>query len=102
MSSLPKGVVEAVAVNSAAAIATQPSVLANQALSNIIASMNLANQNAVAHQQMMNQLQTAMVAKLISNIAAGAPPKAAAPPAVSFSAEEVARLRALLAALGQK
>lgn len=102
MSSPPKDVVEAIAVNSASTIATQPAVLANQALSNVIASMNLANQNAVAHQQMMNQLQTAMVAKLISNIASSAPPKVEAPPAVSFSAEEVAKLRALLAALGQK
>lgn len=44
-------------------IAEQPAMLANLAFANLVANTNLAQQNAVANQQAMNELGISVVAK---------------------------------------
>jgi hypothetical protein len=59
-------VVTAVDVANVRAIAEQPAMLANLAFANLVANTNLAQQNAVANQQLMNQLGGAILARAAS------------------------------------
>ena len=71
MASIPEDVLSAVAVANVKAIAGQPAMLSNLAYSNVVANTNLSQQNAVAHQQAMNELSISILAKaanLISNL----------------------------------
>ena len=53
-----------------------PTMLANLALSNLIQNINLSQQNAVAHQQAMNQLSVAIVGRVVNLLATPDPGKA--------------------------
>jgi hypothetical protein len=66
---VPGDVVEAIAAANLKALAEQPAMLANLALSNLVQNTNLAQQNAVSHQQAMNQLSVAIVAKAVNLVA---------------------------------
>lgn len=60
--------VEAVAISNLSAIASQPAMLSNLAYSNTVAVLNLSMQNAVAHQQALNQLRIAIVGKTVNAV----------------------------------
>lgn len=63
MANLPDDVVSAVAIGNLKSIAEQPGMLSNLAYSNLVMNTNLSQQNAVAHQQQLNELGIAIVAK---------------------------------------
>ncbi len=65
---LPEDIVEAIAISNAKSIGEQPAILANLALANAIANLNLSQQNAINNQQAMFQLQMATVAKCVEII----------------------------------
>lgn len=64
-SSIPGEVVEALAIANVNSLGTQPAALANLALSNLVQNMNQAQQNAISHQQAMNAIQAAVVARVV-------------------------------------
>jgi hypothetical protein len=66
---LPADILEAIAVSNAKSIGEQPAILANLALANQIANINLAQQQALTAQQAMLQLTLATVAKCVEVIA---------------------------------
>jgi hypothetical protein len=68
MATLPEDVVTAVAIANLKAISEQPAMLSNLAYSNLVASTNLSQQNAVANQQAMNELGISIVAKATNTI----------------------------------
>ena len=71
MANLPDDIIGAVAIANLKSIAEQPAMLSNLAYSNAVATTNLSQQNAVAHQQAMNELSISILAKaanLISNL----------------------------------
>lgn len=63
MANLPDDVVSAVAITNLKSVGEQPAMLANLAYSNTLTNTNLAQQNAVANQQAMNELGIAIVAQ---------------------------------------
>lgn len=65
---LPSDIVQAIAISNAKSIGEQPAILANLALSQQIFNQNLQQQNAVSHQQALNQIKLAVVAKYIAMI----------------------------------
>lgn len=62
---LPKDVVDAIAMANAVSIGEQPAILANLALGNQIFSVHLAQQNALANQQIIFQIELAALAKCL-------------------------------------
>jgi len=62
-SNLPPSILESLAIINAESIGEQPAILANLALASQIFATNLQQQNAVAHQQAVNQLRLAVVAR---------------------------------------
>lgn len=65
---LPSDIVQAIAISNAKSIGEQPAILANLALSQQIFNQNLQQQNAVSHQQALNQIKLAVVGKFIAMI----------------------------------
>lgn len=65
---LPADIVQAIAISNAKSIGEQPAILANLALSQQIFNQNLQQQNAVSHQQALNQIKLAVVGKYIAMI----------------------------------
>jgi hypothetical protein len=92
---LPKGIVGSVATSNVAAVGEQPAILANLALGNLIANVNLAQQNAVSGQQSMNQVQMTVVGKVVEQMTGTTAAQAASFQAM-LSNEEIAVLRALI------
>jgi hypothetical protein len=68
MATLPDEVISAVAIGNLKAISEQPAMLSNLAYSNVVASTNLSQQNAVANQQAMNELGISIVAKASNTV----------------------------------
>lgn len=60
--------VTAIDVASLKSIGEQPSMLSNLAFANLVANTNLAQQNAVANQQAMNELAVAVVGKVVNKV----------------------------------
>lgn len=65
---LNEEVVSAVAIGNLKSISEQPAMLSNLAFSNTVANTNLAQQNAVANQQAMNELGISIVAKASNTV----------------------------------
>lgn len=65
---LNEEVVNAVNSGNVKAAGEQPAMLDNLAYANLVANTNLAQQNAVAHQQAMNELGIAVVAKAVDTV----------------------------------
>lgn len=65
---IPPEIIESIAVSNAKSIGEQPAILANLALANQIANTNLAQQNAIANQQALFQLQLATISKCVEVI----------------------------------
>jgi len=61
-------VIESVAISNLNAIASQPAMLSNLALSNAVAMANLSMQNAVAHQQALNQIGVAILGRCVNGV----------------------------------
>jgi hypothetical protein len=98
---IPGDVVEAIAVANLKAVAEQPASLANMAFSNLVQNTNLAQQNAVSHQQAMNQLSVAIVGKVVNLLTTLGPEEARAAREVltgDAGAGEIADLKAAAAA----
>ncbi len=64
-SSFDAKIIEGVAIGNLKSIAEQPAMLSNLAYSNMVANTNLAQQNAVANQQALNELGVAVTGKTI-------------------------------------
>jgi hypothetical protein len=83
------------------AIGEQTAMLSNLAYANLINNVNLAQQNAVANQQAMNQIQVAVTGKVINLLTNLSPMEAAAVVKLDTGndlAEQLADLKAALAA----
>ncbi|MCS3809231.1 hypothetical protein [Xanthomonas sp. 4461] len=65
---LEEEVVSAVAIGNLKAISEQPAMLSNLAYSNVLASNNLGQQNAVSNQQAVTELGIPVVAKATNSI----------------------------------
>jgi hypothetical protein len=68
-SGLPEDIRSAVAVANVKSVAEQPALLSNLAFANLLANVNLSQQNAVSHQQAMTQLMASVVTKAVNQIA---------------------------------
>jgi len=93
--------IDATAVASLKAIASQPAMLSNLAYSNLIANVNLAQQNAVANQQAMNELGISIVGKTVNKVSDLGPLEARSAVDVLTNnelAQSIADLKATLAA----
>ncbi|MFK2892810.1 FAD-binding monooxygenase [Dyella flagellata] len=67
-SSLPSDIVQSIAISNAHSISEQPAILANLALAQKIFNQNMQQQNAVSHQQALNQIKLAVVGKYVAMI----------------------------------
>ena len=65
---LPDEIVQAIAISNAKSIKEQPAILANLALAQQIFNQNMRQQVAISHQQAMNQIKLAVVAKCVAMI----------------------------------
>lgn len=68
MANLSEDVISAVAIGNLKAVAEQPAMLSNLAYSNVVATTNLSQQNAVANQQSMNELGITVLARAATTI----------------------------------
>ena len=62
------GIIEGVAIANFKSIAEQPAMLSNLAYSNTVANTNLSWQNAVSHQQAMNELGLSVTAASVNTV----------------------------------
>lgn len=60
---LPENVLESIAVANAKSVGEQPAILANIALANLVANVNLAQQNALSNIQAVNSVTLAIASK---------------------------------------
>lgn len=67
-SSLPSGIIQAIAISNAMSIGEQPAILANLDLAQKIFNQNMQQQNAVSYQQALNQIKLAVVGKYVAMI----------------------------------
>jgi Killing trait len=77
-SALPDDIRESIAIGNVKSVAEQPSMLSNLAYANLIANVNLSQQNAVSNQQAMNQLLISVTGKVVDLLANQSPMEAAA------------------------
>jgi hypothetical protein len=77
-SSLPDDIRESIAISNVQAVAGQSSRLSNLAYANLINNVNLSHQNAVAHQQAMNELGLTVTGKVVNLLASLSPLEALA------------------------
>jgi hypothetical protein len=100
-SNFPENVVEGVAVGNLKSIAEQPAMLSNLAFANVAFSNNLAQQNAVANQQAMNETGVAATSKAVKAVASIGPLEARSAVDVLTNdeiAQTIADLKATVAA----
>ncbi len=98
---MPNDITEAVSVSNVSAIAGQPAVLSNLALGNLIQNINLSQQNAIANQQTMNEIQATVVGKVVNLLTTLGPLEAMSAQQLltgNALAEELADLKATLEA----
>jgi len=77
-SSLPKEIIDAIAIGNVKSVAEQSSMLSNLAYANLITNTNLAQQNAVSNQQALNQLGATVTGKSVNLVANLSPLEAVA------------------------
>ncbi len=65
---LNQEIVDAVTVGNLKTVGEQPAMLSNLAYANLVANTNLAQQNAVANQQAMNELGIAVLGKAVNTV----------------------------------
>lgn len=76
--SLPKEIIDAIAIGNVKSVAEQSSMLSNLAYANLITNTNLSAQNAVANQQALNQLGATVTGKSVNLVANLSPLEAVA------------------------
>jgi hypothetical protein len=101
-SSLPRPIVASIALSNVSSVGMQPSILSNLALANLIANTNLAQQNAVSAQQLMNQLQLAVLGGAVNRLTTVSPLQAAAAARMASDARTQALLRQLIVLLARR
>lgn len=67
-STLPPEIIETVSIGGMVSNSAQPAMLSNLAYTNTLSNSNLGQQNAVANQQALNQLNVATVGGMVSAI----------------------------------
>jgi Killing trait len=77
-SSLPKEIIDAIAIGNVKSVAEQSSMLSNLAYANLITNTNLAQANAVSNQQALNQLGATVTGKSVNLVANLSPLEAVA------------------------
>ena len=77
-SALPADIRESIAIGNVKSVAEQPSLLSNITYSNMMASVNLSQQNAVSQQHAMNQLTTSVAGKMVNLLSTVNPMEAVA------------------------
>ncbi len=102
-SALPDDIRESIAIGNVKSVAEQPSMLSNLAYANLIANVNLSQQNAVSNQQAMNQLGLTVTGKVVNLVANLSPMEAVAVVKMDTGndvAQQLADLKGTLAAFG--
>ncbi len=99
--SIPATVLSSIAVGNVGSAGLTPSILANMALQNLIANVNLAQQAAVSNQQAMNQIQLSVLGAVTRRLTGLSPGEAAAAQRLR-SRQEVQLLEILLELLRKK
>jgi hypothetical protein len=102
-SSLPKEIIDAIAIGNVKSVAEQSSMLSNLAYANLITNTNLAQQNAVSNQQALNQLGATVTGKSVNLIANLSPLEAVASVKLDTGndiAEQLSDLKGTLEAFG--
>ena len=100
--SLPGDVEQSIAVSNVKSIAEQPAMLANMAYANLVNNVNLSQQNAIANQQAMNQLNITIVGKIVNSLIDLGPKEATATTHLTTGddmAKQIAELQAIVKAL---
>ncbi|WP_170113051.1 RebB family R body protein [Ahniella affigens] len=103
--SLPNEIVQSIAISNAKSIGEQPAILANLALANLITNTNLSQQNAIATQQAMNELQISVTGKVVQMLTTLGPLEARSAVDVLTNnelAQTIADLKATIAAFGNR
>lgn len=77
-SALPDDIRESIAIGNVKSVAEQSSMLSNLAFANLLANVNLSQQNAVSNQQAMNQLGITVTGKVVNLVANLSPMEAVA------------------------
>ena len=77
-SALPDDIRESIAIANVKTVAEQPAILSNLSFANLLANVNLSQQNAVANQQAMNQVALTVTGKAVNRIADLSPMEAVA------------------------
>jgi hypothetical protein len=96
-SELPDSIIESIAISNVKAVAGQPAMLSNLAFANLVNNVNLSQQNAVSHQQAMNQLLLTVTGKVVNLVANLSPLEAEAATHLftgNEAAEDLADLKA--------
>jgi hypothetical protein len=101
-SSLPRPIVASIALSNVSSVGMQPSILSNLALANLIANTNLAQQSAVSAQQLMNQLQMAVLGGAVNRLTTLSPLQVAQAARMASDARTLALLRQILAHLKRR
>jgi Killing trait len=94
-------ITDAIDIANLKAIGEQPAMLSNLAFSNLVNNVNLAQQNAVANQQAMNQLGVSVLGKAVNLITTLGPLEAASATHVltgNTVAQDIADLKAAVQA----
>lgn len=96
-STLPDDIKESIAISNVNSVAQQPAMLSNLAYANLIANVNLSQQNAVSNQQAMNQLGVSVTGKAVNLVANLSPMEAVAVVKLDsgddFAAQQLADLK---------
>ena len=103
--SLPSNIVESVAIGGLSSIAGQPAMLANLAYGNSVSANNMSQQNAIASQQALDELNIAVTGANVKKTTAAGPLQARSSVDVLTGnelASEIAGLKASLAAFSSK
>lgn len=96
-------ITDAIATSNASSIASQPAILSNIMLANLISNINLSQQNTVAYQQALNELGIAILGKSVNLLTTLGPVEAMSVQQVltgNALADEIADLKATLEGVG--
>lgn len=97
-------ITDAVATSSVNSIASQPAILSNVMLANLIQNINISQQNAVSNQQALNELGVAVLGKSVNLLTTLGPIEAMSVQQVltgNVVAEDIAQLKAAIQSFGE-
>ena len=91
----------AIAIANVKSVAEQPALLSNLAFSNLLANVNLSQQNAVSNQQSLNEVGVSVVGKVVQLLTSLGPLEAMSTSQLftgNMVAEDIADLKAAVSA----